>query len=70
MIVTTGKIIKIDAGRFTFQRTCEAVGCVTVRDSSGTIMALPVNEQESEEFIKAYRRAIAEDIAYREREHG
>ena len=66
MIVTTGKIIKIDAGNFHFERTCETPGAVTLRDRHGTSIRLPANTTELERIIAAYRRAATEEIAYRE----
>lgn len=71
MIVTTGKIIKVDAVSFhyNFKRTSEAPGIVYV-DSDGKIfkgsIELPANPIDAENFIKAYRRVIEENIEYRE----
>jgi len=67
MIVTTGKHIKIDAAcsRYTLSRTAETPGVVRVEERKGGSITLPANEQESEDFIAAYRRAIKEDIEYR-----
>lgn len=69
MIVTTGRIIKVDAGNLHFERTCETPGAVTLRDLRGVAITLPANPEEVERVIAAYRRAAAEDIAYRESKH-
>lgn len=68
MIVTTGKSIKIDCNAWGLRlvRSCETPGLVTVTDREGKTLGLPANEEEAERFIVAYRRAIAEDIPYRE----
>lgn len=68
MIVRTGKNIKIDVGAWGLQveRTCETPGKVSVQDGKGGYVGLPANLDDSEKFIAAYRRAIAEDIPYRE----
>lgn len=67
MIITTGKSIKIDVGAWSLQveRSCETPGKVDVRGEGGHV-ALPANKAEAERFIAAYRRAIDEDIPYRE----
>ena len=64
MIVTTGKVIKIEACGYVFERSCETPGCVTVRGREGALR-LP-GPAEAEKFIAAYRRAVAEDVPYRE----
>lgn len=69
-IVTTGKIIKIQCGSFYLERTSEAPGIVTLRtrtrgEESQTI-TLPANPGEMENLIAAYRRAVAEEVGYRE----
>lgn len=68
MIVTTGKSIKIDVGAWSLQveRTCEAPGKVSVSNSKGGYIELPAHPDEAAKFIASYRRAIAEDIPYRE----
>jgi hypothetical protein len=66
MIVTTGRIIKIDAAEFFFERTSETPGCVHVRDKKGVTLKLPANPREMESWIAAYRRACGEDVGYRE----
>ena len=69
MIVTIGKHIRIEAvsSNFIFERTADTPGCVTLTHrKSGTRIILPANKSESEELIASYRRAIFEDIKYRE----
>ncbi len=70
MIVTTGKIVKIEVGYYTFERSCEHPGVVRVESKPGTlergIIELPANREEAEMLITAYRRAINEDVPYRE----
>lgn len=73
MIVTTGKSIKIDVdGYLHLERSCETPGKVTLRRLSRTdttvvqCVDLPAHPDEAERLIKAYRRALAEDIPYRE----
>lgn len=69
MIVTTGSIIKVEAccGRFHFERSSEAPGCVYLH-SAGKTVELPANEHELEMFISALRRAASEEVGYRKRE--
>lgn len=74
MIVTTGRSIKIEAGyqlRWEFERTADAPGVVYVtihnHDKTYTRFQLPANEEEAKDFIKAYERAISEDVGYRDR---
>lgn len=66
MIVTTGKIIRIESGDFVFERTSEAPGSVLVLGgvASGEI-SLPANPEDMEAFIKAYRRVVTEEIGYK-----
>lgn len=69
MIITTGKSIKIDVGTWglELERSCETPGLVTVRgEGPNNHLHLPANKQEAERFIAAYRRAIEEDVPYRE----
>jgi hypothetical protein len=75
MIVTTGSVIKIDAGyqnRFNFYRDAEAPGVVILTCKSpgepSTRITLPANDEEMLVFINAYRRAVEEPIAYRKSE--
>jgi hypothetical protein len=71
MIVTTGRHIRIEAvsSSIILERTAETPGAVTVtRRKDGESIWLPANKSDSEEFIAAYRRAISEDIEYREQE--
>jgi hypothetical protein len=71
MIVTTGKHIRIEAASSSIilERTAETPGCVTVSiRKTGERIKLPANKSESEDFIAAYRRTIAEDISYREQD--
>lgn len=66
MIVTTGKIIKIQVGHLTLERSCEAPGAVRVTsDISIGSLSLPVESNGSERFIEAYKRILSEDIPYR-----
>lgn len=68
MIVTTGKIIKVDLGltyQYNFERTSEAPGICSV-SHKGVTMTLPANIDDMERFIAAYRRAVSEDVGYRE----
>ncbi len=70
MIVTTGKHIIIELGsnyNYILERKAETPGIVTVKCNNGSIN-LPGNQEEAERFIKAYRRALSEDIAYRKSE--
>lgn len=68
MIVTTGKSIKIDVGTCGLQieRSCETPGKVSVANGKGGWIDLPANPDEAAMFIASYRRAIAEDIPYRD----
>jgi hypothetical protein len=72
LIITTGKSIKIDVGTWALQleRSCETPGLVTVRGEGSGVLSLPANLDEAERFIAAYRRAIEEDIPYREMRSG
>lgn len=72
MIVTTGKIIKIETlDKYYFERSAETPGLVTVRSASvlrngNEVLSLPANKNDMERFIAAYRRACEEQIDYRE----
>lgn len=71
MIVTTGRIIKVNAAGYYFERSAESPGLVTVQSTrdgaaSNGSMSLPSNAQDMEKFISAYRRICAEVIEYRE----
>jgi hypothetical protein len=68
MIVTTGRVIKINAGDLYLERTSEAPGIVVVTDKRGGRIVLPANDDDSERFISCFRRAIAEDVGYRKQE--
>lgn len=69
MIITTGKVIKIDvSGHLRIERSCETPGAVTVTDRSGKSITLPASRDEAERVIAAYRRALVEDIPYRKSE--
>lgn len=81
MIVTTGKTIKIDEGKFHFERNSETPGIVVVTEGPPQPpqyqynfvmkdrLVLPTNETEMEAFIAAYRRVVAEDVGYRKQEN-
>lgn len=72
MLVTTGKVIKIEIDGIHLERSCETPGKVSVKrnDRGGgpQYLDLPGNPLEAERFIEAYRRALAEDIPYRKME--
>lgn len=73
MIVTTGRIVKVECGNFLFERTSEAPGIVTVtqRQTHDLVRAqvgLPTHAGEAERFIEAYRRCLNEDVGYRKSE--
>jgi hypothetical protein len=67
MIITTGKMIKIDLSTLNLllERNCETPGRVTVCCCNGKFN-LPGNKEEAMKFIKAYERIINEDIEYKE----
>lgn len=67
MIVTTGKIVRIKAGDFFLEKSCETPGGVRVKGSGGSIM-LPGNKEDAARFIEAYLAAVNEDIEYRKTE--
>lgn len=81
MIVTTGKIIKVevyssDVFRYVLERDSETPGVVTVHvmrsrgdHVASSVFELPANEQAAAEFIRSYQRIIAEDVGYRKREN-
>jgi hypothetical protein len=72
VIVTTGKVIKIDEGKFHFERNSETPGIVMVYGGSSSDreqLTLPVNVQEMDNFIAAYQRAASEDVGYRKTEN-
>lgn len=70
MIVTTGKIIKVDAEPFYFSCSSEHPGLVIVmvkrRGYEAVTVEMPANVEEAERFIAAYRRTIVEELGYRE----
>lgn len=72
MIVNVGKRIKIKVGNYHFERDADGPGVVTVADTrlayTTNFIRLPGNPDDAEEFIAAYRRALAEDIDYRKSE--
>ena len=74
MNITTGKHVRIETGKFTFDRTAETPGSITVRGkansrySEAEVMHLPAQREDAERFIAAYRRIIAEDVEYRKTE--
>jgi len=74
MIVTTGRIIKVETGdavfRYMFERTSETPGSVRVHAVHQSVtVELPANEADAARFIEAYRRAIKEDVGYRKMEN-
>lgn len=71
MIVNTGRRIQIEIDGYHFSRDCDTPGCVSVVQQCAATNArieLPTNLEDAEEFINAYRRAVAEDIKYRQSE--
>lgn len=69
MIVTTGKIIKVEIADHVFEKSCETPGGVWLRNiRSGDALALPGNRSEADRFVKAYLRAVDEEVKYRKRE--
>ena len=73
MIVTSGRIVKVECGNFLLERTSEAPGIVTVsqRNTHDLVRAqvqLPANPQEMARFIEAYQRTCREDVGYRKSE--
>jgi len=70
MNITTGKHIVVESGDFSFKRTAETPGGVTVtrqaaRHQDPQVMGLPAQRDAAERFIAAYRRIIEEDVEYR-----
>lgn len=71
MIVTTGKIIKVEVGpgRFRFERSAETPGLVVLHNlQNQTKVELPGNEEDASQLVKAYLRIVKEDIGYRKQE--
>jgi len=73
MLVTTGKIIKVDTTwNMQLERTSEKPGVVKVtraaKEQEVQVIELPGNPHDAESFIKAYQRTIDEDIGYRKSE--
>lgn len=67
MIITTGKIVRIESGQFQFEKSAETPGRVRVtgtRHFDGAI-DLPGNEEEARRFCAAYLRSVSEDVGYR-----
>lgn len=65
MIVTIGKVVKVDHGRFLFYSDCKTPGRVTVSDHNGQVIDLPGSKKkDAEAFIKAYLRVVNEPIDY------
>jgi len=71
MIVTTGKIIRVETrGGFTFERNSETPGMVRVSSRRmNETMELPANDEEVQAFCEAYVRAAKEDVGYRKKEN-
>ncbi len=71
MIVTTGRIIKVDSSDYHFEKSSEAPGLViasAARTRTG-IIELPGNAVEAEAFCAAYMRIVREDVGYRKSEY-
>ena len=71
MIVTTGKHIKVELlSGLKLELTAERPGAVVVygRPGCNERVELPAAKDDAEAFIAAYRRIIAEDVAYRKTE--
>jgi hypothetical protein len=68
VIVTTGKIIKVQIDGYSLERTAEKPGQVAVLHRNGQRMDLSSNAAEAQRFIDAYKRVIDEDIGYRKRD--
>lgn len=72
MLITTGKHIVIEVGDFTFRRTAETPGLVTVTSRRHGCfddkLSLPGNCPEGQAFVAAYLRILKEDVAYKETE--
>jgi hypothetical protein len=69
VIVTTGRIIKVNCGSWHFERTSETPGAVVLSLSGdGGSITLPGNKMDAEKLIAAYRRVIEEDVGYRKSE--
>lgn len=74
MIVTEARIIKAETFSssekgplrgYTFHRSGEKPGLVTVTDRAGNLFELPANEHDVEEFIRTYRRVASADVGYK-----
>jgi hypothetical protein len=68
MIVTTGKIIKVELSQYRFECSSETPGLVTVIARDGARMSLPCNERDAQDFVRAYLRTVQEDLGYRTKE--
>lgn len=67
MIVTTGEIIKVEAGselQLHFEKSAETPGLVTLRIGKDAI-GLPGHPKDADAFVKAYLRVVAHDVGYR-----
>jgi hypothetical protein len=76
MIATTGRHMKVDGpGGYTFERTAESPGMVTLRLRSprgggvAELIELPAHASEMEALIAGYRRIVAEEVGYRTMEN-
>ncbi len=71
MIVTTGKIIKVDIGfNRGFECSSEAPGMVLYHDANqGKMIELPGNKEGAKRFCEAYLRTVNEDLGYRKMEN-
>lgn len=68
MIVTTGRIIKIEVcKRIIIQKSCEGPGAIRVTND-GESITLPGNKEEAQRFVNAYLHAVNADIEYRKME--
>jgi hypothetical protein len=65
MIVTTGKMIIVESGRFTLKCDARTPGKITLscRERNQSI-DLPGSKEDSELLIKAYKRILDEDVGY------
>jgi hypothetical protein len=69
MIVTTGKIIRVETGDYLLEKTSETPGRVTLQDRRlKTRIHLPGNQEIAEALVKAYLRVVEEDVGYRKME--
>jgi len=70
VIVTEAKCVRVESGKFRFNRTGESPGVVTVTTEylqmKSTTFELPADSKNAEDFCRAYLKACRTEVGYRD----